>query len=95
MSEPNNTGMYVFTWNFWKDAVSRSIRTFCQTLVSVLGVSELNVFSASWGAALGISLGSCFVSFLMCLDRAFAITEVKVIAVENYTDRDIVEARPL
>lgn len=93
--EENNTGMYVFTWSFWKDASSRSIRTFCQTLVSVLGVSELNVFSASWGAALGISLGSAFVSFMMCLDRAFAITEVKVIAVENRAEKDIVGAPPL
>ena len=93
--EENNTGMYVFTWSFWKDAVSRSIRTFCQSLVSVLGVSELNVFNASWGAALGISLGSAFVSFMMCLDRAFAITEVKVIAVENRAEKDIVEAPPL
>lgn len=90
-----NTGMYVFTWSFWKDAVSRSVRTFCQTLVSVLGVSELNIFTASWSAALGISLGSSFVAFMMCLDRAFAITEVKVISVENYSEKNIAEAPPL
>lgn len=90
-----NTGMYVFTWSFWKDAVSRSVRTFCQTLVSVLGVSELNIFTASWGASLGISLGSAFVSFIMCLDRAFAITEVKIITIENHSKENFAEAPPL
>ena len=87
-------GMYIFTWNFWKDAISRSARTFCQTLVSVLGVSELNVWSASWGSAIGIALGSSFVSFLMCLDRAFAVTEIKLTGVVE-DPKKVAEAPPL
>mgnify|MGYP003607260128 CR=1 FL=1 len=72
--------MYVFTWNFWRDAISRIVRTFCQTLASTLGGSALNIWQISgWTSAIGISLGASLVSFLMCVDRAFAITEVKYV----------------
>lgn len=71
--------MYVFRWLFWRDAISRIIRTFCQTLASALGGSALNIWEAGWTSAVGIALGASFVSFLMCLDRAFAISEVKII----------------
>lgn len=70
--------MYVLTKPFWKDAVSRVIRTFCQTLASVMGGTALNIWTASWNASVGVALGASFVSFLMCLDRAFAMSEVKI-----------------
>lgn len=75
--------MYVFTWYFWKDAISRIIRTFCQTLASVLGGSAFSIWTVGWASSLGIALGASLVSFLMCVDRAFAITEVKVISPER------------
>lgn len=75
--------MYVFTWHFWKDAISRIIRTFCQTLASVLGGSAFSIWTVGWASSLGIALGASLVSFLMCVDRAFAITEVKVISPER------------
>ncbi len=71
--------MYVFTWNFWKDAISRVARTFCQSLVSGLGVENFSAWNIGWGAIIGIAAGSSLVSFLMCLDRAFAITEIKIV----------------
>lgn len=70
--------MYVFTATFWQDASSRIIRTFCQTLASVMGGTAMNIWSASWKASVGVALGASFVSFLMCLDRAFALSEVKI-----------------
>lgn len=85
--------MYVFTWNFWKDTAARMIRTFCQTLSSVLGGSAFSIWSVGWASSLGIALGASFVSFLMSVDRAFAITEVKVI--EPDQSKELKEATPL
>lgn len=82
--------MYVLTKLFWKDAVSRIIRTFCQTLASVMGGTAMNIWTASWNASVGVALGASFVSFLMCLDRAFAISEVKII--ENVQKEHHIEA---
>ena len=72
--------MYILTWLFWRDALSRIVRTFCQTLASVMGGTALNIWTAGWSSSVGVALGASFVSFLMCLDRAFALSEVKVLA---------------
>lgn len=86
--------MYILKWIFWRDAISRIIRTFCQTFASALGGSALNIWNAGWGSAAGIALGASLVSFLMCVDRAFAITEVKIIesAVAATTEKPPIEA---
>ena len=84
--------MYIFTWDFWKDALSRIIRTFCQTLASVMGGTALNVWTAGWGASVGVALGAALVSFLMCVDRAFARTEIKITEVVVGPDQAKTEA---
>lgn len=84
--------MYILTWEFWKDALSRVIRTFCQTLASVMGGTALNVWTAGWGASVGVALGSALVSFLMCVDRAFARSEIKITEVIVQPDQQKVEA---
>lgn len=68
----------MFTKEFAKDAATRCIRTFCQTLAAVLGGSAMNVWTAGWHSALGVALGSAFLSLLMAVDRLSATTEVAV-----------------
>jgi ammonia channel protein AmtB len=53
----------MFTQTFWKSAVERAIRTFCQTLVAVVGASRFDWMSADWqpllitsGIAAGLSV---------------------------------------
>jgi len=58
-----------FTTAFWSDAVTRCIRTFCQTLAAALGGSALNVWNASWHQAVGLAAGSALLAVLMTADR--------------------------
>ena len=41
-------GHLMFTKSFWKGALERAIRTFCQTLVAVVGASKFDWMSADW-----------------------------------------------
>ena len=54
---------------FWSDAVTRCVRTFCQTLAAALGGSALNVWNASWHQAVGLAAGSALLAVLMTADR--------------------------
>jgi len=50
----------MFTQTFWKSAIERAIRTFCQTLVAVVGASQFDWMSADWQSLLvtsGIAAG--------------------------------------
>lgn len=74
----------LLTSGFWKDALTRGIRTFCQTLLSVLGGSALNVWSVGWHNAFGVAAGSALLSVLMTVDRlsvsAGEVVDVKAAA---------------
>jgi F0F1-type ATP synthase membrane subunit a len=63
----------LFTWIFWQDAVSRGIRTFCQTLLAAWGGNALNVWSADWHQSLGLAAGSALLALLMAVDRSGAV----------------------
>lgn len=62
-----------FTWAFWSDAVQRSIRTFAQTLLAVLGGGSLDIWQVGWHSAFGVAAGSALLSLLMALDRSGAV----------------------
>ena len=67
--------MQIFSKAFVKDATIRGIRTFCQTLGSVLGGSALNVWTVGWHSAMGVAAGSALISFLMTVDRYTAFVD--------------------
>lgn len=67
----------LFTADFWREAAARSIRTFAQTFISVVGVSSFSVWSLDWKNSIGVSLGAAVISFLMCLDRTTAVVAVE------------------
>lgn len=59
----------LFSWSFLQDALTRSIRTFAQTLLAVLGGGALSIWEVGWHSAFGVAAGSAFLSFLMAIDR--------------------------
>lgn len=63
-----NTTMW--TWEFWSAALTRSLRTFAQTLLSLWGATAFNIFTADLKSAMGVSLGAAVLSLLMSMDRS-------------------------
>lgn len=70
--------LHIFSKAFLKDAAVRGIRTFCQTLASVLGGSALDVWTVGWHSAMGVAAGSALISFLMTVDRYTAFVDASV-----------------
>lgn len=62
----------MFTVSFFKDALWRAFRTFCQTLLSIFGGSALNVWNVGWHNSLGVAAGAALISLLMSVDRSTA-----------------------
>lgn len=54
----------MFTKKFWKDAAERAAWTAAQSLLGILAVAGVTVFSISWPAAAGIVLTATVVSLL-------------------------------
>jgi hypothetical protein len=57
----------------------RSVRTFAQTAIAMIGVSSFSVWSVDWINVLGVSLGAAFISVLMSLDRHAEVSKVAVV----------------
>jgi hypothetical protein len=60
----------MWTWIFWQAALTRALRTFAQTLLSLWGATAFNIFSADLRQAIGVSLGASVLSVLMSVDRS-------------------------
>lgn len=70
----------MWTRNFWigeAGVLARSIRTFAQTAVAMIGVSSFSVWSVDWKNVLGVSLGSALLSILMSLDRSSEVARAE------------------
>jgi len=62
----------LFNSTFLRDAATRAVRSFAQTLAAALGGSALNVWSAGWHQSVGLAAGSALLALLMAVDRATA-----------------------
>lgn len=62
----------MFTLQFWKDAFERSIATFAQTLLALVGVDLTGWFSLNWGQVLVTSLIAAGLSIV----KALAVSNV-------------------
>ena len=49
---------------FWKRAAERSVKTFAQTFISVVGVSAFDVLHFAWTSSLSVSAGAALLSVL-------------------------------
>jgi hypothetical protein len=70
----------LFTSVFWRDAATRAIRSFAQTLAAALGGNALNVWVAGWHQSLGLAAGSALLAILMAVDRSTVPQTVEVVA---------------
>lgn len=63
-------GHLMFSKSFWKGAVERAIRTFCQTLVAVVGAAQFDWMSADWQSLLVTSAVAAGLSVLTSIAAA-------------------------
>ena len=52
------------TKEFWKCAGIRAFRTFCQSIVALIGTDAVNIISIDWLTVLGIAATTALLSFL-------------------------------
>ena len=50
--------------DFWKCALVRAIRTFCQSLVTLIGTEAVNIIDIDWLTILGIAATTAVMSIL-------------------------------
>lgn len=50
--------------NFWKSALIRALRTFCQSLATLIGTDAVNIIDIDWLTILGISATTAVMSIL-------------------------------
>lgn len=58
--------------DFWLAALERAIKTFCQSLLALLGTNVTSITDVDWGQALGIAGLAAIASIL------FSISSVSV-----------------
>lgn len=56
--------MVYTTRNFWKGAIERAIKTFGQTLLSVLGLDGIGILDIDWSQSLSIAGAGVLASLL-------------------------------
>lgn len=83
----------MFTWAFLNDALTRSLRTFAQTLLAVLGGGALDIWNVGWHSAFGVAAGSALLSLLMAVDRWGSSIVEQPVVVEPVEPLTLVNAK--
>lgn len=55
---------------FWRGAFERALKTFCQSLLAVLGVGGLGVLDVDWLGALSVAAVATLASLLTSIGNA-------------------------
>jgi len=76
-----------FTKAFALATLERSIKTFAQTLLAVLGAGYLDILTVDWVQSLSVALGAAFLSVLTSLGSA----EIGKLGGPSLTTESIVE----
>lgn len=50
--------------SFWKSALIRALRTFCQSLVTLIGTDAINIIDIDWLTITGIAATTAVMSLL-------------------------------
>lgn len=50
--------------SFWRSALIRALRTFCQSLVTLIGTDAVNIVNIDWLTCLGIAATTAVMSLL-------------------------------
>lgn len=54
----------MFTATFWRSAAERAVRTFCQSVIALLGANQIDWTSLDWQHLLLTSAGAAALSLL-------------------------------
>lgn len=77
----------MLTKSFWfseTGVLVRAARTFAQTSIAMLGVSQFSLFTVDWLNLVGVSGAAAFLSVLMSIDRSADVS--KAVAVERISE---------
>jgi len=50
--------------NFWRDALVRAVKTFCQAVVTLVGTDAINIIDINWPQILGVACTMTLMSLL-------------------------------
>lgn len=64
------------TKKFWYDALIRALRTFCQSLVTLIGTDYVNIINIDWLTILGISATTALMSILTSIATGLPESEI-------------------
>ena len=60
----------IWTPSFWRGLGERAIKTFCQSLVAIIGVGAIGVLDVDWAGALSVAALATVVSVLTSIGNA-------------------------
>ena len=60
----------LWTKAFWKGTGERAIKTFCQSLVAIIGVGAIGILDVDWAGALSVAALATVVSVLTSIGNA-------------------------
>ena len=64
------------TKEFWKSALIRALRTFCQSLVTLIGTDYVNIIDIDWLTILGIAATTALMSILTSIATGLPESEL-------------------
>jgi len=64
------------TMEFWKSALIRALRTFCQSLVTLIGTDYVNIIDIDWLTILGIAATTALMSILTSIATGLPESEL-------------------
>ena len=76
----------IWTVAFWQGAGERSLKTFAQSLVAIIGVGTLGLLDVDWPAALSVAALAAVVSLLTSVGNADFTSGVE--AGDRFVDAD-------
>ena len=62
--DPWRIGGETMNKSFWKSALIRALRTFCQSLVTLIGTDAINIVDIEWLTIIGIAATTAVMSIL-------------------------------
>jgi LysM repeat protein len=74
---PEGTPRAMFTRAYWQYIAERSIKTFVQTMVGMLGVGQTNLIAVNWSNMAAVAGSAAFVSVLTSLSSLTGSTVVE------------------
>ena len=63
--------------SFWRSALIRALRTFCQSLVTLIGTDAVNIVNIDWLTCLGIAATTAVMSLLTSIATGLPESDIQ------------------